>query len=363
MIWAAVAWPLLAGAVSVILFNRRVTPFEALALLLLPLICIWYFQKWGRDIGTSDIEYRTAPIASAVLRKPWTERAACQHIKKTEHGTTKKHDYDDIKHRGRCFVTDSEGRQIDISEERFDELCRHFRNREAEPLPDNLVEDYKWVTQVTHWGGEESNVQVATTAHEYFNPVPASQSVYTYEEVDPSEWRLYRYPEIENSYEAKALLGLDDPEASRRLDLINARFGPQSHVRAMIIVFVDKPREAGLAQEAYWQGGNQNEFVICIGVDYKKDVKWSHVFAWSDKEDLKIEARNLVADQKGDRLDLAPVMDWLENNLQRFEPKSFSDFDYLSVTPPLWYVLTCHLLILLLTGIWFHLAVIKPDRE
>ena len=372
MIWVAITWPLLAGAVSVILFNRRVTVFEAIALFIAPSLVIWYLNDWGRGIGTTDQEYWTAPIVKASLGKAWTERVDCTHIEEietvTKSGRKKKssksrHPFDTVNHASTCYAEDAVGQKIKISEEHYELLCRKFGNREKQPRPPDMVEKLDWVAQVTTWGGHDANMEVATTVHTYTNRIPASHSEYRYQEVDPAEWRLYNYPEIEDFYYAPTLLGLDNPEASRQLDLLNAKWGPKNQVRVLILVFIDKPIEAALAQESYWQGGNQNEFVLCIGVDYKKDVKWSHVFSWTEVESLKIEARNLIADQMGKRLELNPIFDWLEKNLQRFERKSFSDFDYLSVTPPLWYVLTAHILVVFVTGLWFYLAVVRPNRK
>lgn len=363
MIWAAVAWPLLAGAASVILFNRRVTIFEALALLIAPLGVIWALKWFGDAIVTNDVEYWTAPIAGATYNKAWTERKPCHHYKKTKHGRQKKHAFDKVKHKSSCYAEDTTGQKIKIPQWHFDELCRAFGNRNKLPLPARVMENVTWVSETTKWDGHDSDLVAATTTHRYVNRIPASKSEYTYHEGDIAEWRLYDYPEIKNDYEAPALLGFDDPEAARRLDVLNAKHGPTNQVRVMILVFVDKPREAGLAQEARWQGGNKNEFVICIGLDYKNAVQWSHVFSWTDSEDLKIEARNKVAEQKDRRLNLSPILDWLEGNIGRFKRKSFSDFDYLNVTPPLWYVLLAHIVVLFVTGLWFYLAVVKPDRE
>lgn len=106
-----------------------------------------------------------------------------------------------------------------------------------------------------------------------------------------------------------------------------------------VLVFKNKSRDAGLLQEAYWKGGNKNEFVVTIGIDsLSRKVEWAHVFSWTENQRLKLDVRNFAEEQK--KLDLPALAVFLETSLeQSFVRKRFRDFDYLAVENPLFAVL------------------------
>lgn len=341
-------------------------------MLLIPLVGVFAADRYGKGLVTKDVEYWGGAVKSAVYTEPWNQKTKCRHksqcIHLDEKGKPKhsddgpSHEFDIEEHRATYFAYDTNGEKIPIDAKKFEQLCSRFKNRTFKNMH-RRFHTKDGDRYVTTWGGQMNNLEPTTTMHQYENKILGSRSTYRYHEVDPTKWGLFEYPEITDFYRAPAILGQKDEEASRRLDILNAQLGPQLQLRAMILVFVGKPRDAAFDQEAYWMGGNKNEFVICIGTDDKRRVQWSHVFSWTKVESLKIEARNEVMNQVDKPLDLSKLVTWMARNMQRFERKSFSEFDYLHVDPPLWVVVATHAATVVFTALWLWLAVVVPNRK
>ena len=155
--------------------------------------------------------------------------------------------------------------------------------------------------------------------------------------MDAKQYGLFEYPEIRNNYECPSILGDGGPTRSPAdllLSRANGMLGAAKQVRLWILVFKNKPMQAGIDQEAYWQGGNKNEFVVTIGVDDAYAVQWCHVFSWTEKADLKADAQEMIA--YSGTLDLVRIVTWLEPHIaERFVRKPFAEFNYLTVELPM----------------------------
>jgi hypothetical protein len=100
----------------------------------------------------------------------------------------------------------------------------------------------------------------------------------------------------------------------------------------LILVFQNQPREAGLMQEAYWKGGNKNEFILCIGVNRTNHITWTKVISWTDVQVLKTSLARKIKEM--DTLVMSAVIDTMAKNVDaKFVKKDFRDFDYISVEP------------------------------
>jgi hypothetical protein len=171
---------------------------------------------------------------------------------------------------------------------------------------------------------------------------------------------------------------------------LNGKFGVSNQLRLWVLVFENKPMSIAYSQENYWVKGNMNELVVCIG---KKgnEIQWSHAFSWALSDVLTVEAKNKVlelytykdsvvkkqlpqvlpVDKKtkqrilgkaGDKLpNVLPVpkqvssvdttirvkskypvlneqtwneyYDYLDKNLNKYQRRSFKEFDYIDVEP------------------------------
>lgn len=372
MIWLALLWPFMAAGISLLFFRRRVTPGEWVCLLAVPFLLVWYSSRKGHSLMTTDVEIWNGAVSRAEYSEPWNEKVACHHkipcVHKDAQGKAQhrddgtRHEFDVEEHPARWLVIDTNKQTIPIDSARFEELAARFKSRTFVEM-NRRFHTRDGDMYVADWPGDDTTLEPVATSHEYENRTLGADSVYGHEKVDPAKWGLYEEPTITGFYRARSLFGSSDSEAQKALDRVNARLGPQKQVRALVLVFPNKPREAAFDQEAYWKGGNKNEFVICIGTDKEGKVSWAHAFSWTEVEALKVEAQAAVMQQSGQPLKLLPVVDWLGQNLKRFQRKQFADFSYLYVAPPLWLVVLTHALTLIFTGAWLILAVVQPDKE
>ena len=94
-------------------------------------------------------------------------------------------------------------------------------------------------------------------------------------------------------------------------------------------------------QRGLWKGGKKNEFIVAIGLDKEKKVEWSEIITWGEKKLLDVEVKDYLLDSDTAKLDLNKFSDFLYKDIeQKWVRKNFKDFDYISVSPPTWSVIT-----------------------
>lgn len=368
MIWFAMAVPIGTAVVLYFWFHHKTLWWEFLipfgVSVLLITIC-----KFSTDtLQTMDTEYWTGWMVKAEYVEDWNERVSCRH---PEYETDKdgnshfvgyEHAYDVDYHPPYWEVHDSNGITIGVNSSTFERLCGHFGNRTFVELHRSYHTD-DGDKYVTTWKGEEEKLVVVTTDHRYENRVQASQSLFNFQDVDPADkeaYNLFDYPDI-TGYSLPSILGnggATHAQAERILSLANARLGQRKQVRMWVLIFHNQPLQAGFLQQNLWKGGNKNEFVLTIGVDREGKVDWCHPFSWSEVEDLKVDARNAVLDQKGQPLDLARVVNWMIPEVdKRFIRKSFAEFSYITIDPPGWMIILTFLLTIAVNvGLSFYIV-------
>lgn len=382
MEWFAILIPIVGILVAVRLWPHRMTRWE----LLLPCgVCVPLIFL-GKIVGvysqTNDWEYWTSPGTQAEYYEDWNERVSCRHPRyKTVSdgkGGTKtvsdgyEHAYDVDYHPPYWELVDDSGNTVSISSEKFETLAgNRWRNRRFVELHRDYHTD-DGDKYVTTWDGSDERMEVVTTLHRYENRPQAANSVFNYPDVtdeDKARFSLVEYPEVTDFYHADNVLGAQVPRmavAERKLSLVNARLGGAKQIRIFLILYKNQPLDASFAQESLWKGGNKNELVLTMGLNSENKLTWARVFSWSDVEEVKVRVRNLALEQMGEALDLERVIDGLTPLVTaQWRRKSFSDFDYLRVDPPLWSVVLTYLLTMAATclTVWWCVENEHSDRE
>jgi len=254
-------------------------------------------------------------------------------------------------------------------------------------------------------------------------------SVVSPEEADSAG--LYHYPKKIDKYNLPVFLGGNiSEETQTKYRRLNAKFGPSNQMRLWILVYEDKPMNVAIKQENYWAKGHKNELVLCIGINKNKEIQWSHAFSWAKSSVLTAEVKNKVLDlyeyevttTKGQKLPLAipinekmkkkvsemigidtaylpPVLplkelglteqditkvvrsdypmlndrtlnefyEYLDENLEKFDRREFSEFYYLKVKPKKKHMIMVFVLSLIVSiglNLWFSLNDVnhKPKR-
>jgi hypothetical protein len=242
-------------------------------------------------------------------------------------------------------ATDNLGRTYSISQYLFEDLCKRWNRRVFVDMNRNIDHHFGCGQDGDAYQTVFDNVfehtQSVCVVHSYENRVQASHSVFKFQPVeadDVKKLELHGYNYNYDIFNYNPIMGISDHAASKRLSWWNAKLGAMKKVHMLILVFTDKAREAGELQEAYWCGGNKNEFVLCIGIDSKRMVQWTKVFSWSESDRLKLDVERTIymmfSDSGGKALNLSAVVDTMANMVKvGFVKKSFKDFSYLSVEP------------------------------
>lgn len=358
IIWFAILIPVATVVVLLWKFHHKMVWWEYLLVFGLPLFFI-ALAKFGVDaIQTKDDEYYGSYVVTAEYYEDWNQRVSCSHnryrtdSKGRQHYVGKMHAYDVRYHPEYWVINTNVNNQLSISQGEFERIAGRFGSRVFTDL-NRSYHTNDGDKYVSSFSGAPDLLEPVTTSHYYENRVKASNSVFSFKEVDPIGFGLFKYPTISDTYKQQSILGVKDldPAAEKQLAYYNATLGATKEVRMYIIMFYDKPIDAGIEQEAFWQGGNKNEFVTCIGISSTDSkVLWAHVFSWTEVEDLKVDARNFVMDQNYGPLiqvDLLSYVNWLGPQVNaRFIRKNFDDFNYLTVEPPLWGILVTYFLTL-----------------
>ena len=191
-----------------------------------------------------------------------------------------------------------------------------------------------------------------TEKHKYINPIQNSNSIFRFQNISKKEAKeigLYFYPGITRHaapcilYDNFKFLITPDIEILNKFRRFNAAIGSQVQMRLYILIFdYMKGIEIAEKQKIFWNGGNKNEFIICLGLTSKNEVRWSYVFSWSDEQNLEVETSQWFLKNKN--LDLYKFYDWFVYKYKTWQRKEFSDFYYLSVPLKLWQLLTIYII-------------------
>ena len=183
------------------------------------------------------------------------------------------------------------------------------------------------------WDGTIPHLRSLAWSHTYTNKVIGSSSVMKFKKITPHEAKkmgLYDYPQIEKQ-DQRPIIGLMvDDNTMKQVKYVNSFYGRRKQFRVFILVWTDKTIGISEEQRSYWQGGNKNEFVVCLGYDrFKDSIKWANAFSWSDDPKLEIATKRYFREHP--KMDLKSYAIWLENHIGMWHRKEFKDFDYLSI--------------------------------
>ena len=208
-------------------------------------------------------------------------------------------------------------------------MHRHYYRKDGD------AQDY-------YWPKTRNTIRTITTTHYYKNKVRKSNSIFKFEKItkkQAKELNLFEYPKIDNLDQNTILTNSINvnQEEIETIKYINGYYGKLKQFRLFVLLFPSNVGiEQAFKQQAYWEGGNKNEFVVCLGYD-KNDNKitWCNAFSWSDKPTLELATERFF--RENNRFsDIDRYGDWLRGNLNLWERKQFHDFDYIGTELSVW---------------------------
>ena len=326
---------------------REKTAWWEYVVVLVPSILLFFALKYSFVyISSLDKEYLSDLVSKITYYEDWDETVMVTHTRTVScgKGKTRTETYvvPERRYHPKRYVYETvTGETNDVSEDEYKLICyklnmpavfkdmhRSYRSKDGDAY-------------VTSWNRTRENSYPVTWTHLYQNKVKASSySIFKYgnmSEEEIKENKLFDYPEIKNN-DQNPILGFaatdTDIDAVRYL---NGYRGPKNQIHVFILCFDNPSLEVAEMQKAYWQGGNKNEFVVCLGVK-NNTVIWCNPFSWSDEPMLEVKTRDYFI--KHPDINFKDYAEWLDTQIDKnWHRKEFNDFNYLSIELSIgWYI-------------------------
>ena len=338
--------PIVTAGILAFKFREKTALWEY-AVVLVPSLLLFFALKYSFVyISSLDKEYLSDLVSKIIYYEDWDETVMVTHTRTVScgNGKTRTETYvvPERRYHPKRYVYETvTGETNDVSEDEYKLICyklnmpavfkdmhRSYRSKDGDAY-------------VTSWNRTRENSYPVTWTHLYQNKVKASSySIFKYgnmSEEEIKENKLFDYPEIKNN-DQNPILGFNatdtDIDAVRYL---NGYRGPKNQIHVFILCFNNPSLEVAEMQKAYWQGGNKNEFVVCLGVK-NNTVIWCNPFSWSDEPMLEVKTRDYFI--KHPDINFKDYAEWLDTQIDKnWHRKEFNDFNYLSIELSIgWYI-------------------------
>lgn len=359
-IWFCFGIPILAVALGAIFFGKKFHPVEHVVLFAIPsllIVCAYYITV---NSMTSATEYWSTHAVQVEHSERWNEyikktcsRESCSGSGKNRSCHTTYYDCSYVRNHPEYWsMKDNDNDNRHISSIKYGEIVGKWkteaftrRHSRCHTICGNVY-NASYPADPTL-----ANMIPITHEHTYENRVKASTSVFSFKKVDTLEiknYGLYEHPRVRDIFSYSPILGNDSRWAQHKLRSLNAVYGKSKQVHMMVLVFENKPYEAGLYQEALWSGGNKNEFILCVGKS-GDEIKWTKVISWTEEVGLKLKVERDVKAMA--KFNIVGIVDYMGNNVpQGWKRKQFKDFNYLHVDIPMSATIWTFVVCLIVTG-------------
>lgn len=293
----------------------------------------------------SDTEYLGGYITKITHYDPWDELVEVEHTEQYVSG----HDLDGNPiYSTRVFFTTERQYHSDkwsyyCSFNDFEHFCsekeyNEYKNRlQSQEVYRDMKRNYYKIDGDAHdifWDRTPNHIYDLTKEHNYNNRIKAVQSrtIFKYGEITKNkakELELFEYPTNKNHHQSP-ILGRTVTDAEEQyIRFLNGTLGKDKEFRMYILFFENKDLEISEMQKAYWQGGNKNEFIVCLGTQ-KDSIVWCNAFSWCDKPKLEVATRQYFIENP--KTNLVEYGKFIKPKINSdWERKEFKDFNYIRV--------------------------------
>ncbi len=355
MLWFALLIPLILSILAYWKFNKDFLWWEVI----LPTIISFFFILTSflviKNVDLADIEYNGYIITEARYYESWqtwihktcsyTTRHSCG--KNCSYTTTHYYDCSYCDYNSPYWVAvDNGGNTFRISQAKYNQLIRKWKSQPTFVELDRNINYHGSCGKdgdmyYIKWDNRIESSEASVIEKPFKNPVKISHSAFNYIKITDGEADtigLYHYPSFYDTYKQPAILGLsrfiipDKALINTKFEFLNGYYGPKYKVKVFTLLFKNKPIDIALKQEAYWNGGNQNELVVCIGLKDNLEIDWVKPFTWCDNKRIVVDTREDIAELKIFKPDNIYNI-YVDNISKYFKYKSFKDFNYLTFEP------------------------------
>ena len=332
--------PLIVAIFLLFFFKKEVVWWEYALIILIPVLVHISTKAIMVACNTTDVEYLGDYITKVRHYDEWDEwiHRTCTRTRKVGDRTvTETYDCSYRQyHPERWSYFDQNGDEHWLYYEKdYDNIRRKFGTREIFVDMNRKYYRIDGDAQEYHWNGTEKTAWTVTHSHKYKNKVLQSGSIFGFTKINDKEadtLGLYRYPSIDydNDYDQIPVLSQRNIPQNQidAVKFTNGFYGKKRQFRVYVLLFENKDIEISELQRSYWQGGNKNELVVCLGMNEDK-ISWCNAFSWCDVPTLDIKTESYFAER--DSLDLEDYSYMIRACLDNgeWQRKEFEDFSYL----------------------------------
>lgn len=344
--WYALLIPVLCSIICYKYWPHKITIGELFIPIGVSLLCIVISYYSIKEITMRDIEYNGELVVEARYYEPydtWVTRTCYYSCGTSKHPRTCYRDCSYCDHTSaRYEVVLRDGSTVSIGEAKYLELVRKW-NQTPEFVELNRNINYRFSCGKdgdmyrVKWDGKIKTSESHVREVSFSNPVKISHSAFKFPDMTTQEADsigLYHYPLLFSEYRQTALLApiIYDDSVHVKFEFINGLLGSKYKVKVFTLLFINKPIDIAFKQEQYFEGGNQNELVVCIGIDSLQTIQWVKPFSWCDNKRICIDTREDIAELHKFNPD-SVISIYYKNIPKYFHYKSFADFNYLVFEP------------------------------
>ncbi len=374
-IWLALLIPIIVAGVGIAFFHKKLTWWELILPIGFSILIVLIFKFTTISYLTSDTEYRGGIVIKAEYYEYWDSWVHKTCSRQVSCGTDSKGntkyctEYYDCSYcdenPARWKVIDTRGNSFFISETYFKELSQRWNfSPKFVDLHRSIIPHFSCGTDgdmyEIYWDNKIETSDATVTEHSYENRVQAAHTSFDYIDVSIEEAKmkkLYNYP-LRKGYKQNPVMGLDSVKwmtsaekisFTKQFEYLNGKLGPDKHVKFWLLMFVDAPLETAFLQEAYWDGGNDNEVIMCMSMDRdSNNIQWVQCFSWTPNRQLLVDLREDVSSMKS--VNSLQMYNKIRDDLRGgYVWKDFKEFDYVSVELPTWSIVTTFFITLLVS--------------
>ena len=328
--------PFITALFLLIVFNRKMVWWEYLVLILPSLLFTLITQLIMVSVNSSDTEYLGGYVDRITYYEPWDEMVRVRHTRTNSDGEEEVYyTWEREYHSERYTYVDNESNwEHHLSKKEYETIKKRMGDK---AVFRDMHRNYHRIdgdAYDIYWDKTIEHLYDITTPHSYTNKIKASQShtIFKYSNIseeDAKELGLYEYPDI-NLMNQNPIIGrYASDKDKQRIKFINATYGKTHQFRVYMLFYEGKDIEISEQQKAYWQNGNKNELVVCLGTQ-RDSVVWCNPFSWCDEPKLEVLTRDYFL--QNPKVDIDAYGKWLQTQIPtKWKRKEFSDFEYIHI--------------------------------
>jgi hypothetical protein len=361
--------PFITALFLLFVFNKKMVWWEYVVLIVPTILIIVISRLIMVSYNASDIEYLGSYVTRVTYYEPWDEmvlRTKTRTVSNGKGGTTTQtytvweREYHSEKY---TYIDSETKREHHLSKKEYDVIMKRLNNTKVFRDMKRHYHRIDGDAYDTYWDNSIEHLYEITTPHVYQNKIKADQNNTIFKHIEiskeeASEMGLYEYPPISMKSQNPIIGKNVSDKDIQRIKYINAKYGKEYQFRTYILIYDNADMEISELQKSYWQNGNKNEFIVCLGVQ-QDSVIWCNPFSWSDAPKLEMLTRDYFITNP--KLNIDEYGKFLEEQIPtNWKRKEFEDFNYIKVGLGRWQNITL-LIICILLNVGISIFLVKNE--